>query len=66
MKKLTTPYGYEFLEFDSKTAPQELAAPIDAVIARAPRYFAFGYYLSRLRKVPLINDSGAVRIYVFP
>jgi len=56
MEKLNTRYGYEFLEFDSKTVHEALAAPIDAVIARAPLYFAFGYYLSRLCRVPLIND----------
>jgi len=56
MEKLSGRYGYEFRLFDSKTAYQAFAVPIDAVIARAPLYFAFGYYLSRLRRIPLIND----------
>jgi glycosyltransferase involved in cell wall biosynthesis len=56
MGKLNERYGYTFRVYDSTTAHEALSAPIDFVIARAPIYFAIGYYLSRLRRIPLIND----------
>ncbi len=56
MAKLTEKYGYEFLLFDSDTMFRAFTAPIDLVVARAPLYHAFGYYVSRFRRVPLIND----------
>jgi len=56
MAKLKGKYGYEFLLFDSDTMLRAFAAPIDLVVARAPLYHAVGYYLSRLRRIPLIND----------
>ena len=56
MAKLNEKYGYEFLLFDSETMLRAFAAPIHLVVARAPLYHAVGYYLSRVRRVPLIND----------
>jgi len=56
MEKLSEKYGYKFFRYDSRTAHKALVAPFEIVIARAPLYFAYGYYLSRLRGVPLIND----------
>jgi|GEM_PF-3095821 len=56
MAKLKEKYGYEFLLLDSDTMSRALKAPIDLVVARAPLYHAAGYYLSRLRGIPLIND----------
>jgi glycosyltransferase involved in cell wall biosynthesis len=54
--KLSEKYGYRFRRFDSRTVHEALSAPVDFVIARAPLFFAIGYYLSRLRRIPLIND----------
>jgi glycosyltransferase involved in cell wall biosynthesis len=56
MQKLSEKYGYQFRRYDSSTVHEAFSAPIDLVIARAPLYFAIGYYLSRLRRIPLIND----------
>ena len=56
MQGLHEKYGYEFLLFDTKNISKALTASIDLVIARAPVYFAAGYYLAKLRGVPLIND----------
>lgn len=56
MAKLKEKYGYDFLLFDSDAMFRAFTAPIDLVVARAPLYHAFGYYLSRLRRIPLIND----------